>query len=48
MKDRLQLIADALEAYEAKSREFAERLDAIVTRMENREKRLKELCNRLQ
>lgn len=48
MSNRLQLIANALVAYEAKSREIAEQLDKIVERMEQREKRLKELCNRLQ
>lgn len=48
MSNRLQVYADALEAYEAKSREIVEKLDNIVTRMEIRQKRLQELCNRLQ
>lgn len=48
MSNRLQVYADALEAYEAKSREIVEKLDTIVTRMEIRQKRLQELCNRLQ
>lgn len=46
--DRAQVLADALDAYEAKSREILEQLDRIVERMEYRIQRLQEICNRIQ